>query len=302
MRPLSLAERQLARPAVSLADLLSGDRQPISGDTDFSADQYAHEILASGFPGLRGLADRIVRAQLDNYIEHVIDRDFSNQGHPVRNRAVLRRWLQAYAAAASSTASYEKIRDAATAGSSGKPAKTTVREYLDVLESIWLIEPVPAWKPAVNELSRLALSPKHQLVDPALAGRLMRATSAALLAGQGPGALNRRHSTLFGALFEAQLTLDVRVYAQLAEASVFHFRDRDGLREIDLIVEGHDQGVVALEVKLAATANDDDVRHLIWLRDRIGDRFRDGAIVTTGRHAYRRRDGIAVVPAALLGP
>ncbi|MEX2546850.1 MAG: DUF4143 domain-containing protein [Chloroflexota bacterium] len=302
MRPMALAERGLTDPTVSLAELLTGRRGSIEGATHLSAEIYAHEILASGFPGLRGLPVPIVRAQLESYIEHAIDRDFTDQGRPIRNRASLMRWLRAYSGAVSSTASYEKIRDAASGGTSEKPAKTTVLNYIDVLESIWLIDPVPAWKPELNELRRLALSPKHQLVDPALAARLRRVSVATLLDGQAPGALNQRYSTLFGALFEAQVTHDVRVYSQPADASAFHFRDRDGGHEIDLIVEGPDQGVVAIETKLAATVNDGDVRHLVWLRDRIGDQLRDAVVVTTGREAYRRRDGVAVVPAALLGP
>jgi hypothetical protein len=71
---------------------------------------------------------------------------------------------------------------------------------------------------------------------------------------------------------------------------------------VDLIVQRRDQRVVALEVKLAATVGPGDVRHLLWLREQLGDDLLDAAVVTTGTHAYRRPDGIAVIPAALLGP
>jgi hypothetical protein len=59
---------------------------------------------------------------------------------------------------------------------------------------------------------------------------------------------------------------------------------------------------VAIEVKLARTVSDEDVRHLRWLQDRVGDRLLDAAVVTSGPDAYRRRDGMAVIPADLLGP
>lgn len=301
MRPMTLAERGIAVPSVSLAELLTGRKGPVGGTTGVGLDDYAQEILASGFPGLRELPDRSIRAELDGYIDHIIDRDFEESGQPVRNPAVLRRWMQAYAAAISSITSYEKIRDAATAGRAEKPAKTTVLRYADVLESIWVIDPISAWRPTSSDLTRLTLAPKHQLVDPALAARLRRATMDSLLEGSPVGTLNPRHSTLFGALFEAQVSLDVRVYAQASEAAVFHFRDKGGAHEIDLIVEGPDQRVVAVEVKLAQTVTDDDVRHLLWLRDKLGDRMLDAVVVTTGREAYRRQDGIAIVPAALLG-
>jgi predicted AAA+ superfamily ATPase len=83
---------------------------------------------------------------------------------------------------------------------------------------------------------------------------------------------------------------------------VAHLRTGGGEHEVDLIVVRGDDRVVGIEVKLARTIGDDDVRHLRWLRDQIGDDLLDAAVVTTGPEAYRRSDGIAVVPAALLGP
>ena len=106
---------------------------------------------------------------------------------------------------------------------------------------------------------------------------------------------------LLGALFESLVTLDVRVYGQAVGASVGHLRTWNDDREIDLIVE-KDRRLLAIEVKLAATPNRQDTGHLRWLADRLGSDLADAMIITTGRHAYRDRDGIAVVPAALLGP
>jgi predicted AAA+ superfamily ATPase len=94
----------------------------------------------------------------------------------------------------------------------------------------------------------------------------------------------------------------VRTYAQAAEAAVKHLRTAGGEHEIDLIVERADGRVVAIEVKLTRDVSDRDTRHLHWLADRIGDELLDAVLVTTGSDAYRRKDGIAVVPAALLGP
>ena len=59
---------------------------------------------------------------------------------------------------------------------------------------------------------------------------------------------------------------------------------------------------MAFEVKLSATVGDEDVRHLRWLGQQLGDELVDAAVITTGPYAYRRRDGIAVIPAILLGP
>ena len=103
-----------------------------------------------------------------------------------------------------------------------------------------------------------------------------------------------------GALFQSLVTLSVRVYAQAAEARVAHLRTRNGDHEIDLIVQRADHRVVALEVKLSPNVDDRDLRHLRWLADRIGPDLLDAAVITTGSEAYRRKDGIGVIPAALL--
>lgn len=98
------------------------------------------------------------------------------------------------------------------------------------------------------------------------------------------------------------MTLGVRTYAQAAEATVSHLRTRNGDHEVDLLVQRADHRVLTLEVKLAPTVTDADVRHLRWLQDRLGPDLLDAVVVTTGRDAYRRQDGIAVLPLALLGP
>ena len=93
----------------------------------------------------------------------------------------------------------------------------------------------------------------------------------------------------------------MRVYAQACEARVLHLRTHGGEHEVDLIVEHADGRILAFEVKLSAAIGDRDVAHLRWLADRAGPGLLDAAVITTGPEAYRRRDGIAVIPAALLG-
>lgn len=302
MRPLSLFERGVGDPTVSLRALLAGGRPPVSGRTPVRLDGYTDEILSSGLPGLRDMEARARRAQLDGYLQRIVEREFDEMGHRVRNPVALRRWMTAYAAATSTTASFEKIRDASTAGQEQKPARSTTYPYRDILEQLWIVEPVPAWLPTRSPMSRLGGSPKHQLADPALAARLLRVGKEALLAGRDTSPAVPRDGTLLGALFEALVTLCVRVYAQAAEATVGHLRTKGGEHEVDLIVEGDDRRVLAVEVKLAHSVDDSDVRHLRWLEAQLGDDLLDAVVITTGPEAYRRRDGIAVVPAALLGP
>lgn len=263
MRPMSLAERDLPEPpTVSLAALLSGDRRQLDGRCTLTLPDYVREIVASGFPAIRALPGRARRAQLDGYLARLAEHDFPEQGRQVRRPASLRAWLATYAAATATTATYHTILHAATPGESAKPSKVTTIAYRDTLEQLWLIDEVPGWTPHGNRFRRLAAASKHHLADPALAARLLTATEQTLLHGTPAAPVLPRDGSLLGGLFESLITQSVRVYAQAAEAVVSHLRDRGGEHEVDLIVEGHDGLVVALEVKLTSAASDADVRQI----------------------------------------
>lgn len=293
MRPMALHERGLCKPTVSLSALLNGDRE-VTGACKFELADYARAIVSSGFPGIMGASPRARRALLDSYLQRVIDRDLPDQGYDVRRPEVLRRWLAAYAAASSTTTSYSKILDATTGGDGSQPSKATTELYREHLTRLWLLDPLPGWLPSNNPFKRLQQGPKHQLADPALAVRLLGLTEATLVSAGG--------AHMVGPFFESLVALGVRVMAQAAEATVAHLRLFGGDREVDLIVEGAEGQVIGVEVKLSGAVTDADVRHLLWLREQMPGRVVDLMVVNTGPVAYRRPDGVAVVPLALLGP
>ncbi len=293
MRPLSMYERQSSGTTVSLGALLQGTSGHITGTGELTATDYFEAIEASGFPGIFTRPPRLRRQLLDAYLARVIDRDLPDFAATVRRPETLRRWLAAYAAASSTTASYSRILDASTAGDGSQPAKTTTIAYRDHLSQLWLLDPVPGWSPSRNPISRLQQAPKHQLADPALAARLLNVTARTLATPSG--------AALTGPLFESLATLTVRVAAQAAGARVGHLRTGNGDHEIDLILEGPEGQVLPIEVKLASSITDRDVRHLVWLRERLPDDVVDLVVISAGPYAYRRRDGVAVVPLGLLG-
>lgn len=294
MRPMALHERGSYPPQISLAGLLNGVHPPVAGETPATLSDYAQQITGSGFPGIMASAPRLQRSLLDAYLERIIDRDLPDQGFTVRRPETLRRWLSAYAAASSTTASYSRILDATTGGDGSQPAKPTTISYRDHLTNLWLLDPIPGWLPANNPIRRLQQAPKHQLADPALAARLLNLSAKSLVSSSG--------AHMFGPLFESLVALTVRVAAQAAEAKVSHLRTNAGDREVDLIVQGVEGQILGIEVKLAPHLSPSDVRHLHWLKGQLPDQVVDLMVVTTGRSAYRRQDGIAVVPLALLGP
>ncbi|MGL5929059.1 MAG: ATP-binding protein, partial [Dermatophilaceae bacterium] len=281
--------------------LLSGSRPEIGGRSTIGFADYVDEILRSGFPGLRDLPERARVMQLDSYASRIVERELPENGVVVRRPGALRAWLAAYAAATATDACYSRIVDAATAGVVDKPSRATVDGYRKHLTRIFILDPVPAWVPMFNPLKRLTLSPKHHLLDPAIAARLVGVGKAGLLQGSGARVATTT-GTWLGALFESLVTQSVRVYSTAASAQVGHLRTKETDHEIDLIVEGEDRRVVAIEVKLSDTVGDRDVRHLNWLHRQIGDNLADRVLITTGEDAYRRSDGVAVIPLALLGP
>lgn len=292
MRPMAIFERGKTTPTVSLRKLLEGTAE-VAGETDWKLGDYISAIASSGLPEVMKMPAPIRNQHLDSYIQRIVDRDLPLQGYSVRNREGLMAWMAAYAAASSTTASYAEILDAATPGQSQKPAKTTTMLYREKLSEIWILDEVPAWDFRRSPFSGLAKSPKHQLADPALVLRLLGVSEA--------GLLSQRFQYLLGPLFESLATLSVRVAAEAALARVGHFRLLKGNREVDLIVEGQEGQIIPIEVKLAAHIKDDDVRHLLWMKDKLPDDVVDMIVLTTGDKAYRRSDGVAVIPLALLG-
>lgn len=299
MRPMAFSERGLQEPTVSLRSVLAGGAR-IAGSSTLGVRDYVDEILRSGFPGIRDLSPANRERQLDGYLARIVDRDLAENGITVRRPAALRAWLRAYAAATASTADYTKILDAATAGEPDKPSRNTVDGYREHLQRLFILDPVEAWTPAFTPLKRLTNSAKHHLVDPALAARLVGVGATGLLVGEGE-TVSPTTGTWLGALFESLAVQSVRVYAEAMGARVGHLRTKNGDHEIDLIVETNDTRCTAIEVKLADTIHDVDVRHLLWLRGQVGQRLSECMILNTGPRAYRRPDGVAVVPLALLG-
>jgi len=301
MRPMAFSERDVHDPTVSLRALLDGESEEISGTSDMDAPAYADEILRSGFPGIRDLPTRARQLQLDSYVARIVERELPENGVSVRRPGALRAWLAAYAAATATNAAYSAILDAATPGEGERPARQTATAYREHLQRIFVLDPLEAWIPIFAPLKRLTYTPKHHLVDPAIAARLVGIDKAGLLRGQG-NRISAATGTWLGALFESLVTQSVRVYADAANGRVGHLRTKNGDHEIDLIIEGENRSCIAIEAKLANTVDDHDVTHLNWLHRQIGDRLVDRIVVYTGRFAYRRSDGVAAVPLALLGP
>jgi predicted AAA+ superfamily ATPase len=305
MRPLSLFERLSPPTPVGLGALLAQPKpfcQPLDGTCAANLATYATEIVKSGLPGIRKYSEERSSEMLESYLQYAVSHDFAEQGVVVRKPASLMRWLRSYAAAVATDANYTEILDGATAGDSDKPSKPTALSYRDALERLWLLDELPPWLDGGDYFSRLKQTPRHHLADPALACLLLGVDTGDLLAGRAESRFDAKHGTFAGRLFESLVAQSVRIYADANRAAVSYFRTQSGSHEIDIIVQKK-RRFVALEVKLSPTVNDTDTRHLVWLKEKLGDNLADAVVLTTGNECYRRKkDGVGVMPAALLGP
>ena len=194
--------------------------------------------------------------------------------------------------------SYNKMLDAATAGEDEKPSKETTIAYREVLRRLWLMDDLPCWDEGENFLGRLKQTPKHYLVDPALEARLLQLSERDLITGKAKSAHDIDYGSIAGRLFESLCVMSLRTYAEKLGARVGYARTQKGAREIDFIAQKNQQ-IVAIEIKMAQTVSDEDVAHLNWFEEKIGDRVMEKIILTTGTRAYRRKDRVLVIPAAL---
>lgn len=302
MRPLSLAERFQASNKILLADCLEGRvSQDIWIKSEYVFNDYISEIFRSGFPYIRNIDNEAVRTEyLNSYIENITSREFASQGISVRQPEKLRQWMAAYAAAVATTTSYNKMLDVASSGESDKPAKETVIAYREALSTLWLIDDLHMWSEGENFLGRLKQTPKHYLADPGLEARLLQLSERDLLTGKIENPHDKDYGSISGRLFESLCALSLRTYAHSLGASVGYVRTQRGDREVDFVIQ-KDQNIIAIEVKMAASISDEDVEHLNWFAEKVGDRVKEKIVLTTGDRAYRRLDGVLVIPAALFG-
>ncbi|MEO0024755.1 MAG: hypothetical protein RL196_1196 [Actinomycetota bacterium] len=300
MRPMTLIERGLSTPSVSLAQIKAGQTR-VTGSTNFGLADYANAIVRGGFPGMQSLPDKSIDLQLEGYVQRIIDRDMADAGFKVRRPAGVFAWLRSFAAATATTAGWEAIRDGATAGHIVKPSRAATAPYIELLTQLRILDDIEAWLPSENHLNRISQSPKHFLVDTALAASLLGISSSSLLSGDD-GLANVKGTPIFGRLFENLVAMHLQTFAINNRLKVRHLRTGNGDHEVDFILEQADGRFIAVEAKLNGSPSDSDQKHLLWLKDKVGDQLIDALVITTGQFAYRTKQGVAAVPLALLGP
>lgn len=293
MRPMSLYESMESNGSVSLKALFDGETE-IDNFSTLTIEQIAFAIVRGGWPASIGESEKIALRHAIDYVEAIINADVSRvdgiEKNPVRVRALLRSLSRNI----STLATIRTIHDDIAMGDADESiSEKTISQYLGALDRIFVTENLPAWNPALRSKTAIRTSPKRQFVDPSIAAAVMRLTPSRLL----------EDFNYFGFLFESLCDRDLRIYAEAIDGQVFHYRDGSGL-EADAVIALNDGRWAALEVKLGSKEIEDAAVHLLELKNKVNtEKMREPSflmILTGTEIAYRREDGVYVVPLGCL--
>jgi predicted AAA+ superfamily ATPase len=241
---------------------------------------YVARALRGSFPEtvLMG-SDRARRRWLASYLDQVVSRDAGMVG-VARDPVRLRRYLRALAASAGGIPTVATLIDAAAID------RRTAIAYDTLLQHLFLTEQLPAW--SASRLSRLVHLPKRYLVDPAFLGPLLGVDARAVL----------RDNDLLGRVLDNFVVSQLRADCLVSDLApqLFHIRDANGRREVDILVELADGRVIGIEVKATAAPVPEDARHLRWLQGILGDKFAAGAVMHTGPRRFRLGEALYALP------
>lgn len=294
MRPMSLWESGDSTGEVSLEDLFTSP-ESISGITSMDLERIAFLTCRGGWPLSVKMDDEIALDQAFDYIEAVEKRDISMADGVTRDAVRTHRILRSYARHQGAQASYGTIKADLSSNESDNFDEDTIASYISALKKIFVIEDSEAWNPNLRSKSAIRTSDTRYFTDPSIA-------TAAL--GLGPADLMNDLNT-FGLIFETLCVRDLRVFAEALNGKVYHYRDKTGL-ECDAVVHLRNGCYGLVEIKIGGDdLISDGVRTLKALEAKIDtERMKKPSflmvLTAVGPYAYKREDGVYVVPIGCL--
>lgn len=296
MRPMTLLESGQAEAKISLASLLDGeDFEPVRKET--SLEDVARWCCRGGWPANLGLDDEAAMETSVQYIQSVLDTNVIEEG---RSPATAMALMRALALNASQAVTYGTLAKDMSLGERDSVSEDTVKTYLELFSRLHLTEDLTGWEPPMRAKARVRVKPKRYFVDPSLTTALLGATPKRLL----------KDTQTLGFLFENLVLRDLRVFLSTYSGlgnNVYYYHDDKGL-EVDCIIESANRWA-GIEIKLSDTKADDGAKNLIELRKKMtANPLAHNAepvflvvIVGKGSLAYKRSDGVYVIPISLLG-
>lgn len=293
MRPMSIYESGDSSGDVSLKDLFDG--VPVDGCSNLSFERLAFLVCRGGWPQAVDMRDEIALDQATDYLDAVIHSDINRVDNVQKNAEQVRRFMRSYARNQGSQTPNTVLAQDVAANDGAKIGDDTIGQYTSALRKIFVIEDMPAWNPNLRPKTAIRSSDTRYFVDPSIA-------VAAL--GIGPNDLINDLNT-FGFLFETLCVRDLRVYADALNGSVYHYRDKDG-QECDAVIHLRNGKYGLIEIKLGGDKLiNEGVKSLKAMEAKIDTGRMNNpsflmVLTGTGDYAYRRPDGVYVVPIGAL--
>lgn len=295
MRPMSLFESGESNGGVSLSALLETPAQ-ISGNSSLGLKELAFLSCRGGWPKAIDYPEEDALTLSESYYSGLIENDICRVDNCKRSKNIAQRILQSYARAQGQQTSLENIKKDTEAGDDSAIGIDSVYDYVEAFRKLFVIEDLPAWNPILRSKAAIRTSNTRYFVDPSIATQALGVKPADLI----------NDLRTFGFIFETLCIRDLRIYAEALGLTVSHYRDSNGL-ECDAVVHSKDGRYGLAQIKLGSDENtiEQAVEKLKALKNAIDPtKMKQPAfmMVLSGNcpYAYRREDGIYVVPIGCL--
>lgn len=295
MRPMSLFESGESTGAISLKALFEQPEQILAENKIDDIDKLAFLICRGGWPGAIDMENEIALDQAFDYFDAIVNTDISRVDNVKRDSERAKRLMKSYARNQGTQTPYTVLRDDILANDAESLTEDTVYSYTNALRKIFVIEDMPAWNPNLRSKTAIRTSDTRYFTDPSIA-------TASL--GLGPNDLEKDLNTM-GLFFETMCVRDLRVYAESLDGEVYHYRDKSGL-ECDTVIHLRNGSFGLIEIKLGGDhLIEEGASNLKTFSAKIDTKkMKEPAFLMvltgTGKYAYRREDGVYVVPIGCL--
>lgn len=296
MRPMSLYESGESSGEVSLEELFKTPEQ-IVGTNSLDIGKLAFQICRGGWPHAIGMREKIALTQAVDYYDAVVKSDINRADGVTKDPERVKRLMRSFARNQGGQVANTVLRDDIQANDTESLSEDTIASYINALKKIFVVEDMPAWNPNLRSKTSIRTTDTRYYVDPSIA-------TAAL--GVGPNDLINDLNTL-GLLFETMCVRDLRVYAEYLGGDVLHYRDKTGL-ECDTVIHLRNGKYGLAEIKLGGQRLiEEGAANLKTLAAKIDTTKMPAPsfmmiVVGTGEYAYRREDGVYIVPIGCLKP
>ena len=301
MYPMSLWESQESSGEVSIRELFDNPKLDIDGvSSKLDVQELIRTACRGGWPATLQMNQKTAMLVAKDYVNSICENDISKVDGKQRNPKIARQIMRSYARNISTLAKKTNILADVTASGDITISMDTYDDYVEALEKLFVIQDIDAWCPAIRSKTALRSVPKRCFIDPSIAAAAMNISAEAL----------ETQLKTFGFIFEQMCIRDLKVYTADFNSHTSYYRDRYGL-ESDLVLHLEDERYALIECKLGSRDIEEGAKHLTEIRRLIQEynkterqvplREPDLLIVLTGgRIAYTRPDGVKVLPLACL--